>query len=335
MVLDRRRRIIPRRERRTGRPRKSSGRAASALLVDKGNYRHFMAKEIHEQPEVVGRTLAHYLDMSKGCVRLPFTLPFDAAKLERITIIACGTAYLAGLDGQILVRDASAALPVEVDVASEFRYREAPMPSGGLMIVVSQSGETADTLASLRYAKAHGQPILGVVNVPTSTMARESDVLAPTLAGPEIGVASTKAFTCQLAVLACLALGARAGAARWTPPRRRALVGELMALPGPDGRGAEARAQIEQLARILRQSAERALSRARHELSAGARGRAEAEGTHLHPRRGLRRGRTETWPDRADRRGHAGHRARTERSRCSKRPSRTCRRSRRAAAASS
>ena len=179
---------------------------ASAFLVDKGNHRHFMAKEIHEQPEVVGRTLAHYLDMSAGAVRLPFDLPFDPKSLTRVTITACGTAYYAGLVAKYWF-ERFARLPVEIDVASEFRYREAPLPDNGLMIVVSQSGETADTLASLRYAKQQGQHTLSVVNVTTSTIARECDVVAPTLAGPEIGVASTKAFTCQLAVLACLAVG--------------------------------------------------------------------------------------------------------------------------------
>ncbi|MCC2097406.1 MAG: glutamine--fructose-6-phosphate transaminase (isomerizing), partial [Hyphomicrobiales bacterium] len=173
---------------------------AAAYLVDKGNFRHFMAKEIHEQPEVVGRTLAHYLDMSNGQVRLPFELPFDPKDLSRVTISACGTAYYAGLIAKYWF-ERFARIPVEIDVASEFRYREAPMDPNGLMIVVSQSGETADTLASLRYAKENGQKILSVVNVPTSTIARESDVAALTLAGPEIGVASTKAFTCQLAVL--------------------------------------------------------------------------------------------------------------------------------------
>ena len=150
-----------------------------------------------------------------GAVRLPFDLPFDPKSLTGITITACGTAYYAGLVAKYWF-ERFARLRVEIDVASEFRYREAPLPEQGLMIVVSQSGETADSLASLRYAKAHGQKIIGVVNVPTSTIARESDVAAPTLAGPEIGVASTKAFTCQLTVLAALAvaLGPRARRAR-------------------------------------------------------------------------------------------------------------------------
>jgi glucosamine--fructose-6-phosphate aminotransferase (isomerizing) len=181
--------------------------SASAFLVDKGNHRHFMAKEIHEQPEVVGHTLAHYIDMAAERVVLPGKLPFDFNTLDRISISACGTAYYAGLVARYWF-ERFARLPVEIDVASEFRYREVPMKAGGLAIFVSQSGETADTLATLRYAKEHKQHALAVVNVPTSTIARESDVVMPTLAGPEIGVASTKAFTCQLAVLACLAIAA-------------------------------------------------------------------------------------------------------------------------------
>src|SRR6266567_4718236 len=180
--------------------------SASAFLVDKGNYRHFMAKEIHEQPEVVGHTLAHYIDMAAERVRLPAELPFDFGTLERVSISACGTAYYAGLVAKYWF-ERLARLPVEIDVASEFRYRDVPLTPGGLAIFVSQSGETADTLATLRYAKEHKQHLLAVVNVPTSTIARESEIVMPTLAGPEIGVASTKAFTCQLAVLACRARG--------------------------------------------------------------------------------------------------------------------------------
>ncbi|MEA2978253.1 MAG: hypothetical protein QOF09_76, partial [Alphaproteobacteria bacterium] len=180
---------------------------ASAFLVDKGNHRHFMAKEIHEQPEVVGHTLAHYLDMGNERVRLPMALPFDFKKIQRVAISACGTAYYAGLVAKYWF-ERFARLPVEIDVASEFRYREAPFDPGNLAVFVSQSGETADTLATLRYAKEQKQHVLSIVNVQTSTIARESDVVMPTLAGPEIGVASTKAFTCQLAALLCLAVAA-------------------------------------------------------------------------------------------------------------------------------
>ncbi len=193
---------------------------ASAFLIDKGNYRHFMAKEIHEQPEVIARTLAHYLDMLAGRAALPFELPVDAAKLSRLTICGCGTAYIAGLTAKYWF-ERFARLPVDVEIASEFRYREPPLEPGGLTLLVSQSGETADTLASLRCARERGQKILSVVNVASSTMARESDVAALTLAGPEIGVASTKAFTCQLAVLACLALAVGRAGGRSTPPPRR------------------------------------------------------------------------------------------------------------------
>ncbi len=223
---------------------------ASAFLIDKGNHRHFMAKEIHEQPEVVGRTLAHYLDMSKGAVRLPFDLPFDPASLPRITITACGTAYYAGMVAKYWF-ERFARLPVEIDVASEFRYRDAPMEKGGLMLVVSQSGETADTLASLRYARDAGQHILSVVNVPTSTIARDSDVVAPTLAGPEIGVASTKAFTCQLAVLACLAVAFGRARGVIDAETERALVSELIAVPGLMAEAVKRETKLEALAHTL------------------------------------------------------------------------------------
>ena len=216
-------------DRRVSRPKQKS--LASAFLVDKGNYRHFMAKEIHEQPEVVGRTVAHYTDLSAGRVALPFELPFDPAKLDRITIVACGTAYIAGLTAKYWF-ERIARVAVDIDVASEFRYREPPMSRDGVTIVISQSGETADTLASLRYAKAQGQKIVGVVNVGSSTMARESDVQALTLAGPEIGVASTKAFTCQLAVLACLALAFARARGELTVEAEARYVAEFLALPG-------------------------------------------------------------------------------------------------------
>jgi glutamine---fructose-6-phosphate transaminase (isomerizing) len=203
---------------------------AGSLLIEKGNYRHFMAKEIHEQPEVVGHTLAHYIDMGEQRVR-PFAWPVDPAQLSRITICACGTAYMAGLIGKYWI-ERFARLPVEIDVASEYRYREAPVDPSGVTIVISQSGETADTLASLRYAKEGGSKIVGIVNVPTSSISRLADSLAPTLAGPEIGVASTKAFTCQLAVMAAIAISL--GQARGTldEASAAALVGELIAVPG-------------------------------------------------------------------------------------------------------
>ena len=226
---------------------------ASAFLVDKGNHRHFMAKEIHEQPEVVGHTLAHYIDMAAERVVLPGKLPFDFNTLDRISISACGTAYYAGLVARYWF-ERFARLPVEIDVASEFRYREAPMRPGGLAICVSQSGETADTLASLRYAKEHGQHVLSVVNVPTSTIARESDAVMPTLAGPEIGVASTKAFTCQLAALACLAVAAGRARGVLSADDEKKLVRALIEVPRLMAEALALEPQIELLARDLAKS---------------------------------------------------------------------------------
>jgi glucosamine--fructose-6-phosphate aminotransferase (isomerizing) len=226
---------------------------ASALLVDKGNYRHFMAKEIHEQPEVVSHTLARYLDMAAERVRLPADLPFDFRKLERVSMSACGTAYYAGLVAKYWF-ERFARLPVEIDVASEFRYREAPMARDGLAVFVSQSGETADTLATLRYAKENKQHVVAVVNVPTSTIARESDAVLPTLAGPEIGVASTKAFTCQLAVLACLAVAAGRARGVLSEDDERALVRALIEVPRLMTEALALEPQIEHLARDLAKS---------------------------------------------------------------------------------
>jgi glutamine---fructose-6-phosphate transaminase (isomerizing) len=202
---------------------------ASSLLVDKGNHRHFMAKEIHEQPEVISHTLASYLDMAAGKVAFP-DLGVDLAQISRVTISACGTAYYAGLIGKYWI-ERTARIPVEIDVASEMRYREPPLPAGGLSLFVSQSGETADTLATLRYCKGQGQRIAAIVNVHTSTIARESDAVLPTLAGPEIGVASTKAFTCQLAVLACLAIAIGRARGVITPEEEMRLVQALTEVP--------------------------------------------------------------------------------------------------------
>jgi len=223
---------------------------ASSLLVDKGNHRHFMAKEIHEQPEVVAWTLGHYLDMSSGRTALPFAPPVDVASLRRLTICACGTAYFAGLTAKYWF-ERFARLPVDVEIASEFRYRDPPLEQGGLTLFISQSGETADTLASLRAAKAKGQKTLAVVNEATSTIARESDIVAPTLAGPEIGVASTKAFTCQLAVLACLALAF--GRARNTidETAETKFVSELVAIPALIAQALRCESAAEGLAREI------------------------------------------------------------------------------------
>jgi glutamine---fructose-6-phosphate transaminase (isomerizing) len=203
---------------------------ASALLVDKGNHRHFMAKEIYEQPETVSHTLSHYIDMANERVALRETLPFDFKNLSRLTISACGTAYFAGSIAKYWF-ERFARLPVDVDVASEFRYREPPLEKNGLSLFISQSGETADTLAALRYCARSGQHVASLVNVPESTIARESHVVFPTLCGPEIGVASTKALTAQLSALASLAVAA--GVARGVIDRasEQALVRALVELP--------------------------------------------------------------------------------------------------------
>ena len=186
------------------RPRSKA--SAAYAQVEKGNHRHFMEKEIYEQPEVVSHTLAHYVDFTAGKVRnIAPDINFSA--IDGIKIAACGTAYYAGQIGKYWF-ERYARLPVEIDVASEFRYREMPLPGNQAALFVSQSGETADTLASLRYCKEHGLKIGAIVNVRESTIAREADVVFPTLAGPEIGVASTKAFTCQLATFAALAIAA-------------------------------------------------------------------------------------------------------------------------------
>ncbi len=176
---------------------------ASAEAIQKGNYAHFMQKEIFEQPTVVAQTLRSYLRPVEMQVALP-QIDFDISAVERVTIVACGTSYYAAMVAKYWFEQ-FARVPVDIDYASEFRYREPVLPPGGLALFVSQSGETADTLAALRHCRAEGQTIAVVVNVPTSSMAREADLLLPTHAGPEIGVASTKAFTCQLAVLAALA----------------------------------------------------------------------------------------------------------------------------------
>ena len=192
------------------RPRQIS--QATAYVVDKGNHRHFMEKEIYEQPEVISHALSQYVDFASHRVR-PSASAIDFGNASGLAISACGTAYLAGLIGKYWF-ERYARLPVEIDVASEFRYREMPLLPSQAALFISQSGETADTLASLRYCRDHGLKIGAVVNVKESTIARESDAVFPIMAGPEIGVASTKAFTCQLAVLASLAVGA--GIARGT-----------------------------------------------------------------------------------------------------------------------
>lgn len=227
--------------------------AASTSLVDKANYRHFMAKEIHEQPEVVGHTLARYVDMATERVSLPVKLPFDFKDIQRINITACGTASYAGIVAKYWF-ERFARVPVEVDVASEFRYREAPLRKGDLAIFISQSGETADTLAALRYAKAEGAHTIAVVNVPTSTIARESETVLQTLAGPEIGVASTKAFTCQLMVLANLAIAAGKARGELSAEDETKLVHGLVEIPRLMSDALTTELQIEKLAHRIAKS---------------------------------------------------------------------------------
>src|SRR5262249_33605454 len=203
--------------------------AASGALIGKRNYRHFMLKEIFEQPAVIGDTLNTLINPATRTVYLP-ELPFALGELERVTLIACGTAYHACIVAKYWL-ERIARIAVEIDIASEFRYRAPAMPQGGAAIFVSQSGETADTLAALRYAKAQGQKIIAIVNQPESSIAREADVVLPTLAGPEIGVASTKAFTTQLAVLACFTVALARARRTITHAREGELVGFLTAIP--------------------------------------------------------------------------------------------------------
>ncbi|MGO4621364.1 glutamine--fructose-6-phosphate transaminase (isomerizing) [Ensifer sp. 2TAB8] len=203
--------------------------SAAAYMIDKGNHRHFMEKEIYEQPEVIAHALSHYIDFAGNRIKAhPGTIDF--AKVPSLAISACGTAYLAGLVGKYWF-ERYARLPVEIDVASEFRYREIPLSPEAGALFISQSGETADTLASLRYCKELGLKIGAVVNTRESTIARESDAVFPILAGPEIGVASTKAFTCQLAVLASLAIGAGRARGTVSAEEEQALVRYLAEMP--------------------------------------------------------------------------------------------------------
>ncbi|MGG5809221.1 glutamine--fructose-6-phosphate transaminase (isomerizing) [Falsiroseomonas sp. CW058] len=218
----------------------------SGAAVGKGNFRHFMEKELHEHPAVLGDTLHQYLDPGTRSVSLP-ALPFDPVLVPRLTITACGSAFLAGQVGRYWI-EGLARIPVDADVASELRYREPPLAQGGAAILVSQSGETADTMAALKLLRDGGQKVLSVVNVPESTMARESHGALLTVAGPEIGVASTKAFTAQLAVLACLAIGF--GRARGTigEDTARQLAAALTEVPGHAAAILEKDAEIRALA---------------------------------------------------------------------------------------
>jgi glucosamine--fructose-6-phosphate aminotransferase (isomerizing) len=233
--------------------------AVSGAATGKGNYRHFMEKELHEHPVVIGETLRQYVEPSTRAVALP-KLPFDPAALPRLTVSACGSAFLAGLVGRYWI-EALARIPVEADIASEFRYRDPPLAPGGGALLVSQSGETADTMAALRLLKAGGQGVLAVVNVDESSMARESHGRLLTVAGPEIGVASTKAFTAQLSVLACLAIGFARARGTLAPAEEQRLTASLLELP------AHAAALLEDGAEIQAMAAE--VARARDVLFLG------------------------------------------------------------------
>ena len=202
---------------------------ASGAMIGKGNHRHFMEKEIYEQPTVVAQTLGQYLRPLEGAVEMP-VLPFDLRAVTRVSLVACGTSFYAAMVGKYWI-EGLARVGVDIDVASEFRYRDPVLEAGGLSLFVSQSGETADTLAALRHAKAAGQHVATIVNVMTSSMAREADVVLPTYAGPEIGVASTKAFTCQLAVLAAFAVALAKAKGRVDPAEEARLVQLLTEVP--------------------------------------------------------------------------------------------------------
>jgi glucosamine--fructose-6-phosphate aminotransferase (isomerizing) len=225
--------------------------ALTGAAVGKGNFRHFMEKELHEHPAVLGDTLRRMVNPGTRAVVLP-ELPFDLSAVSRITISACGSAFYAGLVGRWWL-EAFARIPTDADVASEFRYRAPPMEPGSLGVLVSQSGETADTLAALRYMRGQGVTTLSVLNVPESSMARDSDAVLDTVAGPEIGVASTKAFTAQLAVLACFALAAGRARGTLSAAREAAVTAALLEVPG---KAAEVLEHDEHIRRIAARVAE-------------------------------------------------------------------------------
>jgi glucosamine--fructose-6-phosphate aminotransferase (isomerizing) len=229
------------------RPVVNSG--ASAAAVEKGNHRHYMQKEIFEQPIVVAQTLSSYVRPLEQQVSLP-DMEFSFAGVPRVTIVACGTSYYAGMVAKYWFEQ-FARVPVELDIASEFRYRAPVLEPGGLALFISQSGETADTLAALRHARAEGQKIAVVVNVPTSSMAREADLLLPTHAGPEVGVASTKAFTCQLAVLAALAAKVARDKGRMSEEEEREIVGHLSQAPAAMNAALSHDEDIERMAPVI------------------------------------------------------------------------------------
>ena len=220
--------------------------ALTGAAIGKGNFRHFMEKELHEHPAVIGDTLHRMIDPGSRRAVLP-DLPFDLARISHAAISACGSAFYAGLVGRNWL-ETLARLPVEADVASEFRYRAPPLAPGGLGLLISQSGETADTLAALRYMKAAGQHVAAVVNVPESSMARDADAVVATVAGPEIGVASTKAFTAQLTALACLALATARARKALDAASEQTLVAALLEVPSRAAEVLEAEAVVQRIA---------------------------------------------------------------------------------------
>ncbi len=226
--------------------------AFSGAMIGKGNHRHFMEKEIHEQPAVIGDTLRAFADPRDHRITLP-DLPFDLGAVPRLSLIACGTSSYAGMVAKYWF-ERLAGLPVDCDLGSEFRYRATPLVPGQVGLFISQSGETADTLAALRHVKDQGHRTLAIVNVPESTLAREADGVLRTLAGPEIGVASTKAFTTQLATLACLALGTARARGRLTPETEAALTQALDEIPARAHQVLEADEQIRDIAATLAQA---------------------------------------------------------------------------------
>jgi glutamine---fructose-6-phosphate transaminase (isomerizing) len=239
--------IYDRENRPVERPVVNSG--ASGQLIDKGNHRHFMQKEIYEQPVVVAQTLQSYLRPLEQRVALP-DMDFDLGRVERVVVVACGTASYVGMIGKYWIEQ-FARLPVEVDVASEYRYRDPVLLPNTLGVVVSQSGETADTLAALRHMKANGVTTAGIINVPTSSMAREVDLLLSTHAGPEIGVASTKAFTCQLAVMAALAANLARAKGKLSSVEEQEIVQHLAEAPEAISRALTHDADIERMAHTI------------------------------------------------------------------------------------
>ena len=297
----------------------------------KGNFPHFMLKEIYEQPAVIGDCLRGFLAPDTGAITLPESAVRSRHACRAPPSSPAALRSTPGLVARYWL-ERLARIAVDIDVASEFRYRDAPMVAGGLAIFISQSGETADTLAAMRHAKTRGQHTLAVVNVAESSMAREADAVLLTHAGPEIGVASTKAFTTQMTVLAALTLAmarARKTIDAATEAQLSAAIAEVPAL------AAEVLnhdAAIQNACRRDRRCQHRALSRARHRFSHCAGRRAQAQGAVLYPRRGLRRRRDEAWPHRLDRQERCRSSSSRRRTAFSTRRRRTCRRSSRAAA---